>query len=125
MSKSDTEWPQNFIGCGTQSGSETLVKQAIEYLKIAHEKVQSAELGRNAAEAELGRYRDEVKNDVNTKLLEVEVRMEAVISRLAAAEQRATAAEQRANKAEAMVRRLEDERQTKVETGDYLMRVAA
>lgn len=109
MSKTDSKGLRSSIGGEAQAGSETLVEQAIKYLKIAHEKVQAARLAKCAAEAELTRYRDEVKSDINIKLLEL---MKAVMSQLAAAGQRATAAEQRANKAEATVRRLEDELRT-------------
>ena len=133
MNKSDTEWLQKLIsgraelpGTENQSDSQTLVEQAIEYLKVAHEKVQTAELAKCAAEVELARFRNEVKSNINIKLLELEVRMQAVIPQLAAAGQRATAAEERANKAEATVRRLEDELQArKTKTGATLLRAAA
>ena len=133
MNKSDTEWLQKLIsgraelpGTENQSDSQTLVEQAIEYLKVAHEKVQTAELAKCAAEAELARFRNEVKSDINIKLLELEVRMQAVIPQLAAAGQRATAAEERANKAEATVKRLEDELQArKTKAGATLLRAAA
>jgi len=131
MNKRDTEWLQNFIGGAdlpsieNQSGLETLVEQAIEYLKVANEKVQAAERGKCASEAELTRYRDEVKSDINIKLLELEVRMQAIISQLAAAGRRATAAEERANKAEATVRRLEGELNAKKRTRATLLRAAA
>ena len=105
---------------------ERLIEQAIEYLKIGHEKVQSAELTKCAAEAELKRYRDEVKGQVDVKMREVEVRMERAASQLAAAKQKATAAEERANKAEASVRRLEIELQTRTKRrGPRLVRPAA
>ena len=95
-----------------QSHAERLVEQAIEYLKIAHEKVQSAELEKCAAEAELKRYRDEVKGQIDTKIREIEIQIERSASQLAAAKQKATAAEERANKAETAVKRLEDEIRT-------------
>jgi hypothetical protein len=83
-----------------ESHAKCLVEQAIEYLKIAHEKVQSAELAKCAVEAELKRYRDQVMSQINIKIREIEEQMERATSQLAAAEQRATAAEERAIKAE-------------------------
>jgi hypothetical protein len=68
-----------------------IVAQAI---RIAREKIHSAEMAKCAAETEFNRYRDQAKRG------------------LAAAEWRANAAEERANKAETSVRRLEDELQT-------------
>jgi hypothetical protein len=73
------------------SDAEKIVAQAI---RIAREKIRSAEMAKCAGETELNRYRDQAKR------------------RLAAAEWRANAAEERANKAETSVRRLENELQT-------------
>jgi hypothetical protein len=68
-----------------------IVAQAI---RIAREKIYSAEMAKCAAETELNQYRDQAKR------------------RVAAAEWRASAAEERANKAEISVKRLDDELQT-------------
>ena len=121
----DTDWlrdhMRNFIanraganlsGTEHQTYREALVEQAIEYLKIADEKVRSAELTKCAAEMELKRYREQMKSAIDTKILEIEVHIQQAASQLAAAEQRAAAAEGRANKAEGTLRRLESERQT-------------
>jgi len=106
-----------------KSAAEKLIEQAI---KIAREKIQLAELAKCAAEAELTRYRDQVKSEIDIKLLEIEVRMQAVTSQLAAAGWRAIAAEERANKAEATVRRLEDELQAQtMRARPRLVRTAA
>jgi hypothetical protein len=129
MDKIVSERLGDSIGGEAQAGSETVVEQAIKYLKIAHEnlkiaheKVLAASSAKYAAEAELTRYRDEVKRDINIKLLEL---MKAVMSQLAAVGQGEKAAEQRANKAEAMVRRLEDELQTlRTRTKSRLVRTA-
>ena len=83
-------------------------------MKIGHEKVQSAELAKCVAEAELKRYRDEVKVQIDVKLREIEAQMQRAASQLAAAEQRAIAAEARATKAETAVKRLEGELQTHI-----------
>jgi len=62
--------------------------------------VRSAELAKCAAEAELTRYRDEVKSQIDIKICAIEEQMERAASQLAAAEQRATAAEKRARRLE-------------------------
>jgi len=92
-----------------QSYLETLVERAIEYLRIGHEKVQSAELAKCASEAQLKRYRDEIKGEVDRKLRIVEARMRREAAELVAAKQRAKAAEKRADKAEEALKRLENE----------------
>jgi hypothetical protein len=97
-----------------ESHAEKLVEQAIEYLKIADEKVQSAELARLTAEAELTRYRDQVKSELDIKIGEIEEKLEQAASQLAAAWRSATAAEERASKAEATNKRLEDELQAQM-----------
>jgi hypothetical protein len=106
-----------------RSHLERLVEQAIEFLKIGHEKVQSAALAKCAAEAELNRYRDQVKGQVDIKIREIETQLEQSASQLAAAEQRAIAAEGRANKAEVSVRRLESE--IRMRRGPRIVRTAA
>jgi outer membrane murein-binding lipoprotein Lpp len=135
----DTEWlrdhMRNFIANGAgpnlpgtehQFHGEAIAEQAIEFLKIADEKVRSAELAKCAAEAELKRYRDQVKDQIDTKIHQIEEQMERTASQLAAAEQRATAAEERANEAEATVRRLEDDLQAQmIRTRARLVRPAA
>jgi hypothetical protein len=106
-----------------ESQAEKLVEQAI---KVAGEKIESAELAKCAAEAELTRYRDEVKSRIDTKILEIELQIQQAASKLTAAESRAIAAEERANKAEAKVRRLEDELQAQItRTRARLVRNAA
>jgi hypothetical protein len=94
-----------------ESHADCLVEQAT---KIARQEVESAELAKCAAEAELKRYRDQVKAQIDTKIHQIEEQMERTASQLAAAEWRATAAEERANKGEATVRRLEDDLQTQM-----------
>jgi hypothetical protein len=120
-----------------ESDAEKLIEQA---MKIAREKIQSAEFAKCAveaekcavetqkcaAEAELTRYRNQVKSEIDIKLLEIEVRMQAMTSQLAAAAWRAIAAGERANKAEATVRHLEDELQSQMmRAGPRLVRSAA
>ena len=96
--------------------AETLAKQAIEKLKIAHDCVQSAESRRLAAEAKIKEFNDRVERDLSVRLQEVEKVMEQAASRIAAAEAQLSAAEQRAriaeiraNEAENALKRVEDE----------------
>jgi len=106
-----------------ESHAEKLVERAI---KIAREKVQSAELAKCAAEAELERYRDQVKSEIDIKIRKIEEQIEHAASQLAAAGWRAIAAEERANKAEATVRRLEEELQAQMmKARPRLVRTAA
>jgi len=106
--------------------SEMLVERAIEFLKIGHEKIQSAELAKCASEAEFKRYRKEITSRIDIKLRRVEAQMKLYASDLAAAEQRALAAEKRADKAEAALRRLENEIRTeRMRTGARLELAAA
>src|SRR5450631_3880095 len=95
--------------------AETLARQAIEKLKIAHDCVQSAESRRLAAEAEIKEFSDRVGKELSVKLQKVEEAMEQTASRIAATEaqlsaakQRARTAEMRANDAENALKRIEE-----------------
>ena len=98
-----------------QARAENLAKQAIEKLKIADDRVRSAESGRRAAEAEIKEFSDRVEKELSVKLQKVEEAMEQTASRIAAteaqlsaAEQRARTAEIRANEAENALKRIEE-----------------
>ena len=81
--------------------AETLARQAIEKLKIAHDCVLSAESRRLAAEAGIKEFSDRLENELSVRLQEVEKVVEQTASRIAAAEAQLSAAEQRARIAEA------------------------
>jgi exonuclease VII large subunit len=83
-----------------QACAETIAKQAIDKLNIAHDRVRSAESARLAAEAEIKDFSDQIKMKLTAKLQEIEQEMEQTASRIAAAEAQVTDAEQRANIAE-------------------------
>ena len=86
--------------------AETLVKQAIEQLKIAHVRVQSAD----KLEKECS-----VKVQDAEKLLEqASSRIAAVEAELSAAKQRAKAAERRANEAENALKHIEEALRTRI-----------
>jgi chromosome segregation ATPase len=96
-----------------QARAETLAKQAIEELKIAHARVRSAESERRAAEAEI--------KELSVRVQEVEKAMERATShvaaaetQLAAAEQRTRTSEMRANEAENALRRIEEAIRTRI-----------
>ena len=96
-----------------QARAETLAKQAIEELKIAHARVRSAESERRAAEAEI--------KELSVRVQEVEKAMERATSHVAAAETQLSAAEQRtrtsemrANEAENALRRIEEAIRTRI-----------
>ena len=98
-----------------QARAENLAKQAIAKLKIADDRVRSAESARRAAEAEIKEFSDRVEKGLSIKLQEVEEAMEQTASRIAAteaqlsaAEQRARTAEMRANDAENALKRIEE-----------------
>jgi exonuclease VII large subunit len=80
--------------------AETLARQAIEKLKIAHDCVQSAESRRLAAEAGIKEFSDRLENELGVRLQDVEKVVEQTASRIAAAEAQLSAAEQRARDAE-------------------------
>jgi hypothetical protein len=82
-----------------QARAETLAKQAIEELKIAHARVQSAELKQQTAEAAL--------KDLIVKVDNLEKSMERAISHLAVADAQVTAAEQRTRTAECALKRID------------------
>ena len=114
--------------------AETLARQAIEKLKIAHDCVQSAESRRLAAEAEIKEFSDRLENELSVRLQEVEKVVEQTASRIAAteaqlsaAEQRAITAEARATEAENALRRIEEAIRTQIlekRLGDSRMRAA-
>ena len=81
--------------------AETLARQAIEKLKIAHDCVQSAESRRLAAETGIREFSERLENELSVRLQEVEKVVEQTASRIAAAEAQLSAAEQRARIAEA------------------------
>jgi len=114
--------------------AETLARQAIEKLKIAHDCVQSAESRRLAAETGIREFSDRLENELSVRLQEVEKVVEQTASRIAAAEaqlfaaeQRARIAEARATEAENALRRIEEAIRTRIlekRLGNSSMRAA-
>lgn len=83
-----------------EAHAESLANQAIEKLKIAEERVRSADSARRAAEADITVFKEKVEKEFNVKLQEIESAMEQAASRIAATEAQLIAAEQQANTAE-------------------------
>jgi exonuclease VII large subunit len=118
-----------------QARAENLAKQAIEKLKIADDRVRSAESARRAAEAEIKEFSDRVEKELSVRLQEIEEAMEQTASRIAAteaqlsaAEQRARTAEIRANEAENALKRIEEAIRTRILAkmpADFIKRTAA
>ena len=84
-------------------------------MKIADDRVRSAESARRAAEAEIKEFSDRVEKELSVKLQKVEEAMEQTASRIAAteaqlstAEQRARTADMRADEAENTLKRIEE-----------------
>jgi hypothetical protein len=104
-----------------QARAEALAGQAIEKLKIADDRVRSAESAQRTAEAESKELSDRMEKEFSAKVQEITETMEQTISRmaateaqLAAAEQRAKAAELRANEAENALKRIEEAIRTQI-----------
>ena len=104
-----------------QARAETLAEQAIEKLKIADDRVRSANSARLAAEAEVKQFSDRVEKEVSIKIQEIEKAIEQMAfgiaaseARLSAAEQRARNAEIRADEAENALKRIEEAIRTRI-----------
>jgi hypothetical protein len=109
------------VAAEREAHAESLASQAVEKLKIADERVRSAESARRAAEAEITEFKEKVEREFNVKLQEIENAMEQAASRLAAtqaqltaAEEQANAAESRATEAENALKRIEAAIQTQI-----------
>lgn len=79
---------------------QTLARQAIEKLNVAHYRVQTAESGRLAVEAEMREFIDRMTKGFSDRLQEIENVLERAASSMAAAEAELSAAEQRVRNAE-------------------------
>ena len=97
-----------------QARAEALAAQAIEKIKIADDRVRSAELARREAEADIQKFK-ETTEAFSDRIQELEKAMELASSRmsdaeaqLSVAEQRAKNGEMRANAAESAVKGIEE-----------------
>jgi len=116
-----------------ESRAESLAEKAIDELKVAYERVRSADAARRVAEAEVKEITDrlekvEIRLQQATKLIE---RMASLVAateaRLATAEQQATTAEARANEAQDVLRDVEEAIRSRIlgkMPGDFVRKVA-
>jgi len=96
-----------------QARAETLAKQAIEKLKIADDRVRSAESVRLTAETEIKELSDRLQ-EAEKVIEQTASRMAATEAQLSTAEQRAGTAELRANEAEDALKRIEEAIRTQI-----------
>ena len=96
-----------------QARAETLAQQTIEKVEIAEARVQSAESGRLAAEAETKEFSNRLQ-EVEKVMEQTASRMAATEAQLSTAEQRAGTAELRANEAEDALKRIEEAIRTQI-----------
>jgi chromosome segregation ATPase len=96
-----------------EARAEKLAQQAIEKVEIAEARVQSAESGRLAAEAETKEFSNRLQ-EVEKVMEQTASRMAATEAQLSTAEQRAGTAELRANEAEDALKRIEEAIRTQI-----------
>jgi len=96
-----------------QARAANLAKQAIEKLKIADDRVRSAESVRLTAEAEIKELSDRLR-EAEKVMEQMASRMAATEAQLSTAEQRAGTAELRANEAEDALKRIEEAIRTQI-----------
>ena len=96
--------------------AESLVKEAIEKLKLAQDRVESAEAERQKTLAEVKAFGDRIEKALSNRLQEIDTVLEQANSRVASAERQLAAAEEclrttelRAIEAENALRRMEAE----------------
>lgn len=104
-----------------QACAETLVKQAIEKLKIADVRVQAAESEVRAVKAEVKDFKNTLEKELSIKIQALEKLIEQANSCIAVTEadrsiyeQRALNAEKRADEAEKVLRCIEGEIRTQI-----------
>lgn len=110
----------------SEANAQSLAKRAIEELQMAERRIQAAESGRRAAEAQLHEANDRLQQA--ERILErAESRIQALDAERAAADQRAKAAEKRAAESEAEMQRVEKAIRTRLlrRKDDSADRVAA
>ena len=96
-----------------EARAENLAKQAIEQLNIAQDRIRAAESGRLAAEAELEKLNERVREAEKT-MEQSASRIAAIEAQLSAAERRGRTAEMRAIEAENALERIAEELRTRV-----------
>jgi hypothetical protein len=97
----------------TEARAKALATQALDKLKIAHDRIQAEESGRLAAETENSKLNDRLREA--EKVMEQSAsRISTIEAQLAAAEQRAKTAEMRATEADNALKSIEEALRTRI-----------
>ena len=101
--------------------AESLVKEAIEKLKLAQDRVESAEEERQKTLAEVKAFSDRLEEALSNRLQEIDTVLEQANSRVAAAELQLAAAEERVRTTE--LRAIEAENALRRMEAEFRMRI--
>jgi len=101
--------------------AESLVKEAIEKLKLAQDRVESAEEERQKTLAEVKAFSDRLEEALSNRLQEIDAVLEQANSRLATAERQLAAAEERVKTTE--LRAIEAENALRRMEAEFRMRI--
>ena len=101
--------------------AESLVKEAIEKLKLAQDRVESAEEERQKTLAEVKAFSDRLEEALSNRLQEIDAVLEQANSRLATAERQLAAAEERVKTTE--LRAIEAENTLRRMEAEFRMRI--
>ena len=105
----------------TNFRAESLVKDAIEKLKLAQDRVESAEVERQKTLAEVKAFSDRLEEALSNRLQEIDAVLEQANSRLATAERQLAAAEERVKTTE--LRAIEAENALRRMEAEFRMRI--
>src|SRR3974390_3576459 len=101
--------------------AEILVKEAIEKLKLAQDRVESAEAERQKTLAEVKAFSDRIEEALSNRLQEIDAVLEQANSRVASAERQLAAAEERLRTTE--LRAIEAEKALRRMEAEFRMRI--
>ena len=101
--------------------AESLVKEAIEKLKLAQDRVESAEAERQKTLAEVKAFGDRIEKALSNRLQEIDTVLEQANSRVASAERQLAAAEERLKTTE--LRAIEAENALRRMEAEFRMRI--
>src|SRR3974390_3665786 len=101
--------------------AESLVKEAIEKLKLAQDRVESAEAERQKTLAEVKAFSDRLEEALSNRLQEIDAVLEQANSRLATAERQLAAGEERVKTTE--LRAIEAENALRRMEAEFRMRI--
>src|SRR3974390_775569 len=105
----------------TNFRAESLVKDAIEKLKLAQDRVESAEIERQKTLAEAQAFSDRIEKALSNRVQEIDTVREQANSRIASAERQLAAAEERVRTTE--LRAIEAENALRRMEAEFRMRI--